>query len=419
VGQSNPTWIKAGPYDYSIAGDPLGVGGFGEVYGGQWRQRGGHGGSAAIKIYHQKRLGTGEDRKKVIQSLQTALRLQQRLAGKPGIRRVFNTGDIDQQGRLVVGMALIQGTNMMARVRDFNVAYNDDRIRSEFGQMIKSAAACHEAKIWHRDFKPENFLYDSRTRNIFLSDFDLAVTGKSSDDHTCGTDLFWPPDQVQALMEPKKENRKLWALEAADVYAMGVTLLTIVLRRFPYEIMPHLRNNPIKDRKKIKYLPATNPLDKTKPLGLGFKHSDEYRKQVMKQLWGTLLTEEFIEFLATVFRHFEDDRIDMDTFQNEFGWVPFFTQAAKQADKQKSNGGRRPGLTLRDANPVERSIADVPDHPRQLACLGPVTDPEIARFANAAKHGNMTEKISTPNPISNVTVAGSQRMVRTRRRGLL
>lgn len=140
----------------------------------------------AIKILNTNKAGTAMNETKSAQD--RMLREAQAMAaiGHPNLVQVHDVGTYD--GSVFIAMEFVNGRTL----REWNAETNDDDWE-EVIKVYKAAAeavqAAHDAKLIHRDFKPDNVMlgFDNRVR---VMDFGLArSTGKrkSSDSMTMST----------------------------------------------------------------------------------------------------------------------------------------------------------------------------------------------------------------------------------------
>lgn len=66
----------------------------------------------------------------------------------------------------------------------------DDEYRQIFRQMLMSVKALHDAGIYHKDIKPINFMYDSKTKTVKLIDFGTCTDENSLSDDSSGTETY-------------------------------------------------------------------------------------------------------------------------------------------------------------------------------------------------------------------------------------
>ena len=84
----------------------------------------------------------------------------------------------------------------------------------------------HQEGVYHRDIKPANILLD-KNFNLKICDFGHATT----DNGFC-TDWF---GGTLGFMSPEIEQRMPHKADAADLFALGVTLFTIYVGWPPFE----------------------------------------------------------------------------------------------------------------------------------------------------------------------------------------
>lgn len=88
-----------------------------------------------------------------------------------------------------------------------------------------------EKRIIHRDIKPGNILMsnDGKMDNCKIIDFGLAVDELSWDADMSGTPAYWPP-----MVAKKHEfNQKM------DIWAVGITVFELLVRRHPFLTPEH------------------------------------------------------------------------------------------------------------------------------------------------------------------------------------
>jgi len=106
-------------------------------------------------------------------------------------------------------------------------ALDRDRVvKDVFCQVLQAVAYCHSRGVYHRDIKSENFIIcDDGV--VKLTDFGLATTHQSSIDFDCGSKPYMSPE-CNAPLNPTYSPR------FADVWSLGVLLLTLVYRKTPW-----------------------------------------------------------------------------------------------------------------------------------------------------------------------------------------
>jgi serine/threonine protein kinase len=59
-------------------------------------------------------------------------------------------------------------------LRNYIDARKSEQALQVFSQLLDGIEVAHFSKVWHRDVKPENILWDSKTNSFVLSDFGIA-----------------------------------------------------------------------------------------------------------------------------------------------------------------------------------------------------------------------------------------------------
>ncbi|WP_231330564.1 serine/threonine-protein kinase [Actinomadura graeca] len=206
--------------------DELGRGGMGVV----WRARDGllERDVAVKEIVPPP--GLDEDGRRVlpwraIREARSAARLSH-----PGVVTVFDV--VEEGGRPWVVMELVPALSLRETVaRDGPL---DAGRAARIGARLAGAlGAAHAAGILHRDVKPGNVLLARGDRAV-LTDFGIAVIeGDASLTQTGtlpGSPAYIAPERIQGLP----------AVPASDLWALGVTLLTAVTGRAPFQ-----RDDPV------------------------------------------------------------------------------------------------------------------------------------------------------------------------------
>jgi eukaryotic-like serine/threonine-protein kinase len=204
----------------------------GRVLGGKWRidailgegatsrvysaTNRGDGSRAAIKILHGRLAADVEAIAFLFAERDLVARVDH-----PGIVRVFDDGITDDGSPYLV-LELLSGQTL----EDLRMARGGQVPLAEamaIGDAVMDAlAAVHDARVVHRDLKPQNILVLDGG-GIKLLDFGLAkVRGRTADaaGSVVGTPSFMPPEQALGL--PSKMDAQ------SDVWALGATLFHIL-----------------------------------------------------------------------------------------------------------------------------------------------------------------------------------------------
>ncbi|MFE3789462.1 bifunctional serine/threonine-protein kinase/ABC transporter substrate-binding protein [Streptomyces goshikiensis] len=143
----------------------------------------------------------------------------------PGIITVHDI--VEHNGAPVIVMEFIRGQSLAAAIREQG-RLPVRRVAEIGSAMLEALAEAHEARIVHRDIKPDNVLL-SKDR-VVLTDFGIAhladVTTKlSHSGMVIGTPQYMPPEQLEGK-RPTPAN---------DLWALGATLYHAVEGRPPFD----------------------------------------------------------------------------------------------------------------------------------------------------------------------------------------
>ncbi|MEL7157095.1 MAG: serine/threonine-protein kinase [Actinomycetota bacterium] len=190
----------------------LGSGGFGEVWLARQpaldRQ-------VAVKIGHRP-FATADDRRRFERE---CLALG-RLSGHAHIVDVHTSGVIDGLPYLV--LEYIEGGTLADR--DRNWAEND--LRRLTAELTDAVGAAHAIGVLHRDLKPENVFLRSTGASV-LGDFGIARIGDGNNTSAPGVTAS------MAFAAPEILNGHPPS-EVADVYGIGITIVSTVLGESPF-----------------------------------------------------------------------------------------------------------------------------------------------------------------------------------------
>ncbi|MCF4136862.1 serine/threonine protein kinase [Streptomyces sp. Tue 6430] len=145
----------------------------------------------------------------------------------PGLVTVYDSGRDDDLPFLV--MEFLEGPTLRARITAG--ALPPATVRELGSALAEALAYVHAAGVVHRDVKPSNILLDT-VGAPHLSDFGISRpadgTGRTAPDVLEGTAAYLAPEQVM--------SRQVGP--AADVYALGLTLLECVKGELEYPGAP-------------------------------------------------------------------------------------------------------------------------------------------------------------------------------------
>ncbi|MDR2345114.1 MAG: serine/threonine protein kinase [Planctomycetaceae bacterium] len=165
--------------------------------------------------------------KEQIQILKQEYDIAKRL-NHPKLIRVFSFGW--QRDVPYIVMEWFAGSNLKSLI---NRGYSQycDQIEQIVFNMIDSLSHLHLSGWVHRDIKPDNFLFDTKNKELKLIDFAITrknVTGFSRfftrRSQPQGTGSYMPPEQIKGL--PPEFS--------ADIYSLGCTIYELLTMRLPF-----------------------------------------------------------------------------------------------------------------------------------------------------------------------------------------
>jgi serine/threonine protein kinase len=153
---------------------------------------------------------------------------------------------IEDEEFVFLVMEFCTGGDMFTAVTETKVYFdNDELIKSTFLDLIDTVHACHEKNVFHRDLKPENILCSEDGTGILLADFGLATTDGMSREFTAGSTSYMSPGAFfsffglcllahLASIECVGGVALGYSPKHADIWALGVILMTMVTTRYPW-----------------------------------------------------------------------------------------------------------------------------------------------------------------------------------------
>jgi serine/threonine-protein kinase len=214
----------------------LGAGGFGAVYratqvssgGGAWGATGSL--VVALKLLHPDVLAEEDGRERFRREALLAQRLVH-----PNVVRLHDFGETE--GVPFIAFEILHGKSLDVVLRQERALAHPRVLRITL-QVLKALMAAHAAGIVHRDIKPANvFLCDFQGEPDFVKvlDFGIAksfgVTSMAEMTRTgqiVGTPAYMSPEML-------RENA---ASPAADIYALGLTMIRMISGELAYKGTP-------------------------------------------------------------------------------------------------------------------------------------------------------------------------------------
>ena len=124
----------------------------------------------------------------------------------------------------------------------------EDTIKKVIREVAQGLLFCHERGVVHRDVKPQNIIF-GRDNHAKLIDFGVSLVLESAEQsdevsQTQGTYHFMPPEACDPDIDK-------YSSKAADVWALGVTLYTLLFNKCPfwgsteYQLMESIRTQDL------------------------------------------------------------------------------------------------------------------------------------------------------------------------------
>jgi serine/threonine protein kinase len=205
---------KIGKY---TLGQPLGQGGYGEVFAGTAKS----GPRVAVKLLDAAHSKDEEAVARFKREAETARRLEH-----PNIVRVLDVGS--SRNRHYIAMELVHGGSLKALIKRELDVERARRILAVLADAARGLAYAHEQGVVHRDVKPANILL-TRSGKAKVADFGLARavdhSSMTTDGKVLGTAAYMSPEQARGVR----------ATDASDVYSMGVILYEVATGAPPFE----------------------------------------------------------------------------------------------------------------------------------------------------------------------------------------
>jgi serine/threonine protein kinase len=186
---------------YSIIKE-LGSGGFGKVYLAKEVLSKRH---VAIKKLHTK---SKKDQSSIIREIEIVAKFQH-----PNIVQYFHHFRYEDELYLV--MEYCSGGNLREKIGLRN--YKETEIFDWLETLCQTFRVIHTNGVYHRDIKPDNILFTG-DGTIKVSDFGIANQNK-------GTICYMSPESLKS----KTSNSRL-----IDIYALGVTLMELLIYKNPF-----------------------------------------------------------------------------------------------------------------------------------------------------------------------------------------
>ena len=201
----------------------LGTGGFGIVYSGHIKRTGT---PVAIKELSLRDLSNTSDQMEARKRFEREVNIQSSLQ-HPGIIPIIDSDLSAETPWFAAPIARCSVADILSELSG-----DPARRNSVFRQVLEAMEYAHSQSVIHRDLKPANILLFDEDR-VMVGDFGLGkhldpsisaelLTQTSNDAR--GTYPYVAPEQLESFRDADKRS---------DIYALGVTLLAMILGREP------------------------------------------------------------------------------------------------------------------------------------------------------------------------------------------
>ena len=217
---------------YLILGT-LGAGGMGEVYLAKDLRLDR---TVALKILPPEVAGDQRRMQRFRQEAKVASSLNQ-----PNILTIFEFGEVDSRDFLAA--EYVDGETLRDLTRRLQLKLSE--ILDISIQILAALEAAHEAKIVHRDMKPENVMIRRRDRIVKVLDFGLAKVTETTSSSVAGTkseaatEFKTAPGSVMGTVKymSPEQAQGLHVDERTDIWSAGVMIYEMVAGTVPFRGM--------------------------------------------------------------------------------------------------------------------------------------------------------------------------------------
>ena len=116
-----------------------------------------------------------------------------------------------------------------------NIRLTERQVWKYIRQLCQAVEYLHSIGIIHRDIKPDNLLIDNEN-NLKLCDFGVSMQVEG------GTDIITNTAGTNYFLCPKSCKGEAYSGKKADIWAIGVTLYSLLFYKYPFTENSHWNN---------------------------------------------------------------------------------------------------------------------------------------------------------------------------------
>ncbi|XP_052859880.1 ribosomal protein S6 kinase alpha-4 [Anopheles cruzii] len=162
-----------------------------------------------------------------------------RCEGHPNVVRFVER--MEDKDHIYLILELLDGGELLQRIQEQeDQRLSEPQARTYFRQMVEAVSFMHRNGIAHRDLKPENVLFDHpASERLKLIDFGFAQSfgesGGTVPPSSSSSAAAWLPAGTLNYAAPEVlDPCDVYALEAADLWSLGVILYTMLRGQAPF-----------------------------------------------------------------------------------------------------------------------------------------------------------------------------------------
>jgi len=193
------------------------TGAFGAVYRGRHRRLGQ---DRAIKSLWTGKM-TREQQDKVLREVALLKEMVGTRQDHPNIVKVYEVVKDGDFYHIIT--ELLTGGELLERLSFLSCAYSESTVSAYFQQLLSAVSYLHSKRILHRDLKPDNLVFESRSKDSVLKLIDFGTSCRFDEIRPgtlVGTTYYIAPEMLSGRGYDEK----------CDVWSCGVILYMLLCR---------------------------------------------------------------------------------------------------------------------------------------------------------------------------------------------